>query len=484
MLRQDEPRIRRTRSICLTLPFGLLAAAGLALVLGACTPATEEVAPPPDAAPPAADSSAAELAYRNAISEPPPGWTGPVFTLSHDYPSALDSCSPEVCTWLAVDVDFDDPDPEWSYWAPYLDAILAYVKEGQDLSPAGWNTVVGTETRWFHVPWMAYDPKAGREFVHGFTNERTASLSDFDGDGDIDEARRGYNSLPGAAAGKEFESWAVGMYNPWGGATVGAAWNPQGEPVMTGNPAQPAGLPFPEGTLVVKILFTTATPADVPYLEGSPEWQADRHVELGGCVRAPQPVRLVQMDVAVVDERSPTHWVYGTFGYNGTLEGVSVWERMSPIGLQWGNDPESWPAVPESSSKPIHQSVMAPIDIYEHLGCGNEAIGNRLAGPVDNPQSACLACHAGGYAPRPAGTVVVMGAPPAGNAPPIFGFETLCEKADQANADYFANRIFPAGYPGYPDDFSTDSSLQLQVAYEQFANFATNGEPNKCTPSS
>jgi hypothetical protein len=26
---------------------------------------------------------------------------------------------------------------------------------------------VAGKTRWFNVPWMAYDPTVGREFVHG-----------------------------------------------------------------------------------------------------------------------------------------------------------------------------------------------------------------------------------------------------------------------------------------------------------------------------
>ena len=68
--------------------------------------------------------------------------------------------------------------------------------------------------------------------------------------------------------------------------------------------------------MVGKLLFSTVTPEDVPYLKGSPRWTANRHVEKNDkffCKRTPQPVHLVQVDVAVVDERSPTNWVYGTF---------------------------------------------------------------------------------------------------------------------------------------------------------------------------
>jgi hypothetical protein len=482
----------------------VLAAAALLAplaVLG-CAPAAEETQEQPTAPAetPAADvdagDSAAQLAYRNTVKPPPPDWTGPVFDLSHDYPTENPgACPPETCPWLGIDVDFSASSPTWGPpWSDYLQAIFDYVKQGQDLSPNGWNVAVDGETRWYHVPWMAYDPKVGREFVHGFTNERTAYLSDFlgyDGESAIDHAADdfGVHTLPlksGATTKEEFESWAVGFYNPWGGYAVGATFGTDGDPIMTGDPQVPAGLPFPEGTVVAKILFTTATPEQVYYLEGSPEWTADRHLRVGGCERSPQPVYLVQMDVAVVDHRSPTRWVYGTFGYNGTLEGASPWERMSPLGLQWGNDPQTYPAVVQAQSQPIQQTVLAPIDIYEHFGCNQ-----RLAGPVDNQLSACLACHGGGYVAQPAGSISEM-APPCApgtqdcNAvPQIFGFETLCKAADAPNHDYFANVTYPEGYTGggYPNTFPTDTSLQLQVAFFQYGTFNTNGKPDACVPS-
>ena len=85
----------------------------------------------------------------------------------------------------------------------------------------------------------------------------------------------------------------------------------------------PAGLPFPEGTVVAKLLFTTAPVECAPFLHGAPEWQVNRHqVDAATnrylCERDVQTVRLIQMDVAVVDPRSPTRWVYGTFAYDGT----------------------------------------------------------------------------------------------------------------------------------------------------------------------
>ncbi len=199
-------------------------------------------------------------------------------------------CPKDVCTWLDLDVDFsvnfDAPPPDWNdeIWNEYIQDILVYVKEGQDpqlTNEVGFQTEVNGETRWYHVPWMAYDPTAGREFVHGTTNERTAHLSDLIGDG------RGFgvHTLQGisdecmAQYPHGFETWAVGMYNPWGGWALGQAWPESGEPQIGEylGSAMPAGLPFPDGTVVAKLLFTNAPVECAPYLAGSPEWQVNRH---------------------------------------------------------------------------------------------------------------------------------------------------------------------------------------------------------------
>jgi hypothetical protein len=464
------------------VPAALLSAAAAAFAYGCAAGGGGA----PDEAPGAA-GTAAQVAFRNTVSGPPPGWQGPVFQLSHNYPASIGACPNSVCRWLAAPAPFNST--RMADWQPYLDAILAYVIAGQttDLNnQAGWRDVVNGETRWFHVPWMAYNPKAGREFVHGTTNERTADISDFvgigqlhaaiDGGGiEVEEVPPGLHTLPGASGGKKFESWAVGMYNPWGGYTIGQAVPANGIPraVSTsgGNGALPAR--FPLGSLVVKVLFTSASGADVPYLKGSPQWTVDRHDTVGGTSRSPQPVWLAQMDVAVRDDRSPTGWVYGTYGYNGNLPGRAWWERMAPVGVQWGNDPQSWPAVDSARSRPIVESAInRNIGIYEHLGCNG-----RLAGPVDNPQSGCMSCHQGAYAPLPVGTKGSYGK----NIPPIFGFTNMCvrnattpDSTNAMNTAYFSNVTYPnpMSFPKVSGPTANlDTSLQLQVGYLQYANW-------------
>lgn len=63
------------------------------------------------------------------MNEPPPGWTGPVFELSHDYPTeAPGKCPEEVCGWLYKPTNFDSTNYEEG-WDDYMKAILANTRK-------------------------------------------------------------------------------------------------------------------------------------------------------------------------------------------------------------------------------------------------------------------------------------------------------------------------------------------------------------------
>jgi hypothetical protein len=119
--------------------------------------------------------------------------------------------------------------------------------------------------------------------------------------------------------------------------------------------------------------------------------------------RAVSPIRLIQIDVSVRDDRSTTGWLLGTFGYDGTAKGDSPWKRMVPLGLHWGNNPKvtfaetcSGPDGPCNAEKLTEQwlneqavrDLRKPPLNFNHLG-----YGMRLAGPVDNAKASCLGCH-------------------------------------------------------------------------------------------
>lgn len=462
---------------------GTLQAMAVALLLQACGGDQEAPGVNGGAGGGTADSTAA-VAFRNSVTGVSTGWQGDTFQLSHAYPDTFAACTLLTCPWLSVPVDTGSV--SWPRWSLYLDAVLAYLVQGQSTTladTAGWRTTVNGRTRWFHVPWMAYDPVHGREFIHGTTNERTATPSAFRATSEVMAVTGmlnlavGRNPLPGtvdtASADTLFETWSVGMYNEPGGYAIGKAVPASGIPQA--GPGNALPVRFPQGTLVVKLLFTSATAADVPYLASAPQWTVDRHVQLpngqfDSIQRSPQPVNLVQMDVAVRDDRSPIGWVYGTYAYNGRLRGANWWQRLSPVGVQWGSDPLTWPAVDSAQSRPLTQSAInTAIGIPQHLGCAN-----RLAGPVDNPLSSCTSCHGGAYAPAPVGTQST-----ATNSIPIFGYTTQCQTVSPQNAAYFSNVAYPGAYPAWPGvsgpSINLDTSLQLQVAYVQYANFLGSG---------
>jgi hypothetical protein len=436
-----------------------------------------------------AAETAKKEAYRDAVGKAPALWSGPTFNLSDAYPKQKpNACSQNDCPWLGIDLpmktDFTEAGiPSWGgneLYNDYITAILNYIKRGQTpefSNDTGFNVIVDGETEWFHVPWMAFDRKTGREFVHGLTNERTAVLSDF-----FSENRDGLHALPNSNSGDEagFETWAVGMYNSTGGYTIGKGWDDKGNPIIetVNGITSTKGMPFVEGTVVVKFLFTTATPKEVPYLKGSPVWQANSHIEKNDkflCVRKVQEVRLVQVDVAVVDERSPSRWVYGTFAYISSSKGKTLWDKLQPVGLQWGMDEWTFPAVPKSESSTARQSVLnTSISAFEHFGCNG-----RLAGPVDNKLSSCLSCHGGAFA-NEAGFTFDRGA----YSPSIFGFDGLCEQYGQENVNYFQTIQFPQNYSGgnYANLMNLDTSLQMQIALQQWALFSQNGEAEACKP--
>ena len=423
--------------------------------------------------------TAGAQAFRDSSDSPPAGWTGPVFHMSRNYPSKQPTCE---APWLKRQVSFTNRNPVWDKeWQAYVQDIVKYVREGQDPNlpdNTGWRTRVKGATRWYHVPWMAYDLERGREFVHGLTNELSTPQSEFNKIG----RGSGKHTLQTGPdpEGPVFETWSVGMYNPCGAWSIGQGWPATGEPATYTDSAGrmfAKGMPFPEGTVVIKLLNTTADASDVAYLKGSTTWQANGHVQSGPstyslCDRAVRKVHLVQIDLAVVDPRSPTRWVYSTLAYDGRLPGKTVLDRVHTLGVEFGNDAFTFPAVPQNESKPTYETILAPLNIPEHYGCAK-----RLAGVVDQSNSSCVSCHMSAFAPAPA-VPPVYGT----NIPNPFAFTGLCTDPNTANSQYFSDYKYPQTYPGggFPSAIPLDSSLQLQVAFTWYAQFKNPASPTKC----
>jgi hypothetical protein len=190
--------------------------------------------------------------------------------------------------------------------------------------------------------------------------------------------------------------------------------------------------------------------------------------------RKVQTVRLLQIDVAVRDDRSVTGWLFGTFAYDGRKKGATAWDRMVPLGLQWGSNPkvtyvetcdkdgkcgqekltEQWiddDAVASLTTDPI---------ALDHLG-----YGGRLAGPVDNPKAACMGCH------QTAGFPAVAIEPEASALAPILGIDDTKTATD--HQDYrmsFYRNVVSGTVFSDRQLYSSDFSLQLSMSLTNFTS--------------
>ena len=345
--------------------------------------------------------------FCDALMPPIPNWTGHVFQLSQNYPT---TSGPDAQPWLQFDPK-TQPDQ-------YLTAVLSYIFEGniQADTESSFDPRLNAVRGWYNAPWQDVGIN-GREFIHGLTRERVS---------------RPHELAPEQV--HEWNNYAVGFYNAPGGMIIGRVWQDHGDP-------DPTAALFPNGTVATKLIFTTASEAEVPYLKGSPQWQAYVYANPNDPApkatssRAVLSLRLLQNDRL----SDTTGWVFGTFVYGsgpGGQGGGSGWTNVSSVGVIWGNDPGY------SGTGPLSQTWLNPAVHMPHVG-----YQGRLNGPIDNPASSCLSCHS--TAEVPSGTMV----PPTGVNP----------------ASWFQN--IKSGTPFDSGRQSTDYSLQLSVG---IANFTVN----------
>lgn len=384
---------------------------------------------------------------------PSPGeHQGRIFKLSQNFPKTKPPLDPAVKRILKIDFKKD--------WNAYMLAVRDYVYEGNiENRPASdaFNLEDNKVRPWFHVPWQHSGP-FGREGIHGLTKEGPV--------------------MPKSLAPLQTDRWqtyAVGFYNQQGGWTIGRVWANPNNPSL--DSLKKEG--FPEGTIVGKMLFTTAPVSQVPFLSSPVEWSAyatkcfappkagEKPTEPNfgiNCdkTREMTTVRFIQMDIMVRDSRAKETggWVFGTFVFNGNLANPNMWKNVVPVGLQWGNDPtvtsdsESNPTPvvtkinPDLKQSVINQSTdMPPM----HLGWGG-----RLNGPVDNTKSACMSCHSTAQFPRVSPIMPSMEIENGKNLTP----------ADKKWMKWFRNVKCNTSFD--QQAVSTDYSLQLAASIQNF----------------
>ena len=435
-----------------------------------------------------------------SINRPSPDWRGPVFRLSDAYASAKPEGS---YPWLAFDpfgADLSEDEKRASARS-YIDAVMAYIQEGNIGSgdvERDWSLCENPVRSWFHIPYQTYDPLSGREFVHGLTREAPVKMR-LDGRFEL-----------------ETTMWAVGFYNPAAGSSIARVWTGAAAPRL---PKE--NFRFEDGSVIGKLLFTTATPNQYPFLRNMPAWRANTSApefcackpasgkictyaeQTEQCPRTVGTVYLLQFDVAVRDSRSPIGWAYGTFVADGERKAAEPdpWKRISALGLMWGNDTPpvgtgaaAYPPDPRKNGQSDGVIFWDVVDMLDartnagHLGCNG-----RLNGPADNAQSSCLSCHQTASVPdgnnkTPAILFQFSGLDPSsGQCMPQPTAKDL--EIDQVYFDTLACSTSFSGPPaivpgpsyasGETEWISTDFSLQLSISLTQWQEWEQDREARK-----
>jgi hypothetical protein len=400
--------------------------------------------------------------------DPPADYKGRVFKLSQNYPDKLPP--KEKYPWLRIKFKNGGPvDPQ-----AYLRAMLKYGLEGN--VEVDFYVQDNRVRRWYAMPWMDWNTEVaadwpgtdGREFVHGMTHE--------------------FDSGPGVLSTlqKTFvQTWSSAYYNDRAGFGVGQVYcNPDSPDPSALNP-DPKGLNnFADGSYIIKLLFSSVTEEQLPIIKNTLVWQGDTFVSvdpkyrnqgpISRYKRTIQPVRLLQIDVAVRDDRSPTGWLLGTFSYDGTRSGKTPWDRMVPLGLQWGSNPrmtysETCDAKGKCNRKKLTEQwinevaakrMTTPPLALDHLG-----YAGRLAGPVDNANAACMGCQqTAGFPP-----VAIM--PEFSVLAPVLGLDDTKNIAENQDfrMNYYKNVVSGVTFSDR-QLYSSDFSLQLSMSLNNFTS--------------
>lgn len=368
----------------------------------------------------------------------PAGYNGRVFKLRQDYPDTLPP--KEIYPWLAIGFNNGAPsDP-----VAYLEAMKNYYFEGN--WEVDWDVEKNTVRKWYHMPWLDYT-KDGREFVRGLTHELDLPA------GTLGPLNTGWTN-----------TWAVAMFNDRASWGLGQVWcNPDAPNPDMLNPDQTEPNWFPEGAFIGKLLFNNIPDEQAPYMKGGLVWEADQYAEVDPAKRTPAedptrklgPVRLLQVDLSVRDNRSPTGWLMGSYTYDGRQAGDDPIAKLEPIGIQWGNDPGITPEMVKAGYKLKEVWIN---DAIRDLPSNHLGYAGRLAGPLDSSTASCMSCHLTAGYPQPPILSLAYPDPTGPNPTPW---------PNQHQLAWFVN--LPAGSAwSYDTKVSQDYSLQLPMGYQNF----------------
>lgn len=271
----------------------------------------------------------------------------------------------------------------------FLEGMFDTSSKGAQSPDLHFNAHNNKERAWCQMPWLNVGD-TGREAVHGLTKERDLVPSKI---------------YPETLNGVSGSDWGVGYYNSISCEYIKNIFKSPDYRMKTAD--WYAG-PFPNGSMSLKILFTTA-PLNI--LKKSLMWWS--HVSLPGeTARALREVRLLQIDIALKDKSVPSehgsdNWMMSTLYFDPQYDWTKkAWNQdwlkkyplpkalgpiahLRPVGIQTGFTPETFTIVEGSITNVANHAGDVRLD------------GRLLNGPADNPQGSCMGCHgaAGTYSP-------------------------------------------------------------------------------------
>jgi hypothetical protein len=398
--------------------------------------------------------------------EPSP-YTGSEFSLSQDYPATVPDASRKPAFF---NTDFRGD------WYNYMTQARAYCFEG---NTPGWIVQNNPVRKWYHMPWQHFGTN-GREALHGLTKEARVS-----------EKQLGPNQSASGDQSGEGQTYAVGMFNEFAGYAIGVVWRDHMNPSLEEFNAMGG---FPEGSVICKTLYinipdqgTVAVPdqstliTQVPYLARPLQLQAYITTNFDAGRRTTKTVTLIQMDIMAKDKRAPGGWVYGTYVYNGQLGNSNQWDNLVPEGIMWGNDPgvvgttfqydNPTPTVTKVNPD-LKETIVNTRMVNGKLELPPTHLGwnGRLAGPVDNPSASCMSCHMTAEYPqvRP-------------NNPTFQAKANIPAEGSSGWMSWFQN--LPCNMPFDTNAKSTDSSLQLAIALQNFETWKKDQDGAVASPA-
>lgn len=321
----------------------------------------------------------------NGQIPPKSQYDGPLFKLSHNWPTKPPGAMPDQPWRRAINNQQITPQNAGAYVAALKEYVASTARQ-LFLDP----NFDAAAAKWYNEPWLG----SIREAIHG-----TYSAGQF-----------GPTVFPDTGLKTTFDTQVLTYYIDRAAYPLTKVW---GRAAL--KPAvETANFQFPEGSVVVKAAVFVSDDPKVqtdwwPVTNGAAKWPV--YVSIPENPKNPPPPMVVngyvmQFDIIVKDTASApkTGWVFSTLVYDVNAPGADAWEKMVPLGAMWGNDPQSNSSEPNPA--PLTENWInpsAPKYSTQTLGWGG-----RLSGPNDGavndiqvgdqvmpnaPNSSCMSCH-------------------------------------------------------------------------------------------